>query len=224
MARDHPSDRLRADAKRNREVLIETASHLFAERGLDVPLDEIAKRAGVGSGTLYRHFATRQDLVAAVFLDRTAQTVAAVERAVQDDDAWHGFVTYIRETCRAQAADRGMADLIATGYPNRELRALQSRGYDGFSRLVERTKASGDLRPDFTPEDLILLYMAVAGITRYAGATAPAATERFVALALDGFRADAASPAPPPVSKQTMVRRLRENTRALTQSSLREEG
>lgn len=215
MSRTSPL-RLRADARRNRDTIVATARALFAERGLDVPMDEIAKRAGVGSGTLYRHFATREDLVTAVFLERVAENVAAVERALQDEDPWRGFTSYVRTTASSQAADRAMADLLAIGHPSQELRALQARGYKGFTELAARAQASGKLRADFTSEDLILLYMAVAGITRYAGPTAPAAAERFVAFALDGYRAEAATPAPPPVSKRTMSARLRQVTRAWT--------
>ncbi len=213
MTRTSPP-RLRADARRNRDTLVATARALFAERGLDVPADEIARRAGVGTGTLYRHFATREDLVTAVFLGQVAENVAAVERALQDDDPWRGFARYVRATALSQATDRAMADLVAIGHPGRELRALQARGYRAFSQLVARAQAAGSLRADFTPEDLILLYMAVAGITRYAGPSAPAAVERFIALALDGYRAQAATPAPPPVSQRTMALRVRQASRS----------
>jgi AcrR family transcriptional regulator len=207
---------LRADAQRNRDKLVATARALFAERGLDAPLDELAKRAGVGSGTLYRHFPTRDDLITAVFLERMAESVIAVERAQQHRDPWEGFAEFIRETCRAQATDRGMADLVAIGRGGRELRALQTRGFNGFTTLIDRAKASGALRADFSPQDLILLTMAIAGITRHTGPTAPAATDRFIALALDGFRAEAATPAPPAISARTMLARLREAARAST--------
>jgi AcrR family transcriptional regulator len=208
------STRLRADAARNRDRLIATARAVFAERGLDAPLDEIAKRAGVGSGTLYRHFPTRDDLITAVFLEQTAENLAALERAQQHEDPWEAFADYVRQTCRAQAADRGMADLLAIGHRSRELRALRTHAYNGFIALIDRAKASGTLRADFSPEDLVLLLMATAGIISRTGATAPAATDRFVALALDGFRAKAATPAPPPISSRTMILRLREIARA----------
>ena len=206
--------RLRADARRNRDKLVATARTVFAERGLDASLDEIATRAGVGSGTLYRHFPTRDDLVTAVFLERMAENVAAVERAQQSEDPWEGFAGFVRETCRAQAADRGMADLMAIGHRGRALRAMRTRAYDGFTALVDRAKAGGSLRADLTPEDLLLLLMATAGIVCRTGATAPAATDRFVALVLDGLRAEAATPAPPPISARTMLLRLRESARA----------
>lgn len=207
---------LRADAQRNRDKLVATARALFAERGLDAPLDEVAKRAGVGSGTLYRHFPTRDDLITAVFLERMAENVTAVERAQQHRDPWEGFADYVRETCRGQATDRGMADLLAIGHRGRELRALRTRAYNGFAALIDRAKACGALRADFSPEDLILLTMAIAGIARYMGPTAPAAADRFIALALDGLRAEAPTPAPAAISPRTMISRLREAARAST--------
>jgi AcrR family transcriptional regulator len=196
---------LRADAQHNREKLVAAARAAFAEQGLDVSLDDIAKRAGVGRGTLYRHFATRDDLIAAVFIDREAEIAALAEDCQQHDDPWTGFANYVRETCQAQAADRGLADLIAVGHPSPELKMLRIRAYAGMKALIERAKADGSLREDFTPEDVVLLLLAVAGIIRRTGRLAPRATNRFVSLALDGFRAEGATPAPRPVSNRTLI-------------------
>jgi AcrR family transcriptional regulator len=204
---------LRADAQRNRDKLLATARSLFAEHGLGAPLDEIAKRAGVGSGTLYRHFPTRDDLIAAVFVEQLDENVNLLGRARQDEDPWAGLADYIRGTCRALATDRGLAELFAMGGPSPELRAPNSRAYDGMTALTERAKASGALRADFTPEDIIILLEAIAGIIRQSGAAASAATERFVSLALDGFRTEGATPAPPPISRG-QIRAGRRDSRA----------
>src|SRR3954467_14909498 len=103
---------LRADAARNRAAIVEAARAVFAEQGLDAPLDEIAKRAGTGNATLYRRFPARSDLVAAVFAERMAAHVEAVEAALNDDDPWNGFACYIRAVVAMQARDRGIADLV----------------------------------------------------------------------------------------------------------------
>jgi AcrR family transcriptional regulator len=200
---------LRADAQRNRDGLVAAARAAFAEHGLDASLDDIAKRAGVGSGTLYRHFPKREDLVAAVFVARMAENVAAVEEARRNPDAWEAFAAYVRRSCRAQAGDKGLADLLAIGHRDRELRALRARAYDGLVTLIDAAKAAGALRADFSAEDIVLLLMANAGIIDRAGKAGPAASERFVALALDGFRAAGASPAPPAPSPRTMIAALR---------------
>src|ERR1700712_105173 len=103
---------LRADAARNREAIVEAAREVFAVQGLDAPLDEIAKRAGTGNATLYRRFPTRSDLVAAGFAGRMPPQAQAVEAALNDDDPWNGFASYIRSVAAMQARDRGIADLV----------------------------------------------------------------------------------------------------------------
>src|SRR4051794_21391573 len=104
---------LRADAARNREAIVEAARAVFAEQGLDAPLDDIAKRAGTGNATLYRRFPTRGDLVAAVFADRMAEHLDAVEAGLADVDPWRGFTCYIGTVAAMQAHDRGIPDLVA---------------------------------------------------------------------------------------------------------------
>jgi AcrR family transcriptional regulator len=203
---------MRADARRNRENIVATAKKVFGEDGLDASLDEIAKRAQVGSGTLYRHFPSRDDLITAVFLERMIENVAKVERALEADDAWEGFSDYVRQACREQVTDKGLADLMAIGHRGAELSELRGRTYRGFVSLVERAKADGELRPDFSPEDIVLLLMANAGIIGRAGRVAQGASDRFVALTLDGFRAGGAHPAPPAVSPRSLLAALRRRT------------
>jgi AcrR family transcriptional regulator len=204
----------RADAQRNRDKLLAAARAAFAEEGVDAPLDSIAKRAGVGNATLYRHFPTRDDLLLAVFMDRVIENATFLERARQTEDPWAGFTQYIQETCRALAADRGMADVMAIGYPTPELHTLHARASKARIDLIERAKASGQLRADATPEDVVLLLLAVAGIIQHTGTAAPAATERYLSFALDGFRAPAATPAPPPISRQKIRAALRRRHRS----------
>lgn len=142
-----------------------------------------------------------------------ADHVAAVEQARQDPDPWNAFAGYVLDICRAQASDKGLADLFAIGHRGKELRALRSRAYDGFVALIEAAKASGHLRADLTSEDVAVLLMANAGIIDRAGDAAAVASERFVALALDGFRAEGATPAPHPPSPRTLMAALRKQAR-----------
>jgi AcrR family transcriptional regulator len=204
--------RLRADALRNRDNIISSAKEAFGECGLEASLDEIAKRAGVGSGTLYRHFPSRDDLITAVFLERMTENAAKVERALEAEDPWTAFSDYVRQTCREQVSDKGLADLMAIGHRSAELSEVRDRTYDAFVTLVGRAKDSGALRGDFSPEDIVLLLMANAGIIGRAGRVAQAASDRFVALTLDGFRADGSQPAPPPVSPIALLAALRRRT------------
>jgi AcrR family transcriptional regulator len=204
---------LRSDARRNREAIVEAAREAFAKRGLQTSLDDIARCAGVGSGTLYRHFPRRDDLVAAVFTQRMTELAVAVDEARQDEDPWRGFADYVHRVCRAQAEDRGLAAIFAVGQGGKDLTDLRNRAYAGFKELLEAAKQSGDLREDCTAEDVAVLLIANAGIIERAGAVAGDASERFVALALDGLRAEGATPAPPPVSPRRLLNALRHESR-----------
>ncbi len=191
-----PGTPLRADAARNRRQIIRAARELYSRRGLDAPLDEIARLAQVGNATLYRHFPTRCALVAAVFADTLGRVIDAASQALDDPDPWRAFAGHVRFLARLQAADRGLADLLitdVTGAP--ELEQLRSRALRDFTRIAGRARVSGALRADFTPEDLVLLLMANAGLVERTTDTAPTAWQRFIDLALDGLHTSAATTA-----------------------------
>ena len=171
---------LRVDAERNRLRIVEAAQAAFAERGLDVPLEDVAGRAGVGIATLYRRFATREDLIAACFERRLDEYARAAEQALEAADGWSGFCAYVERICAMQAADRGLKDVLTRTFPNaRALEANRERGYDLFLRVIERAKAEGTLRADFVPEDHVLLLMGNAGVVQGAGDAAPDAWRRY---------------------------------------------
>jgi AcrR family transcriptional regulator len=183
---------------RNRVALVSAARAVFAERGLDAPLDEIARRAAVGNATLYRHFSSRSELVAAVFADTLRKVVIATEQALAMTDAWKGFTGHVTFLCELQATDIGLADLLTTsigGAP--DLESLRAQASDGFLRIVERAKAQSALRNDFEPEDLVLLLMANAGLVRRTAGAAPTAWRRVLSYTLDGLGAGAATTAAP---------------------------
>ena len=210
-----PADVLRADAARNRQRLVEAARAVFSERGMDAPLDEIARRAGVGNATLYRRFPTRADLVAAVFEGKLAEYVQAIEEALIAPDAWLGFCGYLERVCAMQAADRGVKDVLTMTFPTaRGLEEQRGRAYRGFVELIQRAKASGQLRDDFVPQDLDLLLMANAGLVQATRDDAPDTWRRLVALMIEAFRADRAHPLPPPPTALQMYRAMLRRARA----------
>jgi AcrR family transcriptional regulator len=183
---------LRADAARNREQLVASAREVFGLRGLSAPLDEIAKHAELGNATLYRHFPTRADLIAAVFVDTLQEAVTTLDLALAEPDPWTGFVGQVRALCRLQAGNRALADLLTarvTGAP--EIEELRSRAFAGTVRLIDNAKRSGQLRREFRHEDLILLLMANAGLIERTAETAPTAWERHLDYVLDGLRPSA---------------------------------
>ena len=209
---------LRVDAERNRGRIVEAAQAAFAERGLDVPLEDVAGRAGVGIATLYRRFPTREDLIAACFERRVAEYANAAEEALEAPDAWAGFCAYVERVCAMQAADRGLKDVLTRTFPDaRTMEAHRTRGYELSVRMIERAKEAGALRADFVPEDLVLLLMANAGVVQGAGEAAPDAWRRFVALMLEAFRADGASPLPAPPTPRQVMRAMRGMSRPTDQ-------
>lgn len=202
---------LRADAERNRARIVAAGREVFAERGLDVPMEEVARRAGVGVGTLYRRFPTRADLVAAVFEAKMDAYADAVKDALAEPDPWKGFCDYVERVCAMQAADRGFTDVLTMTFPSaKRFEAARARNYDGFVELIDRAKAAGRLRLDFVPEDMVLLLMANAGLIAAAGDAAPGSWRRLVGYLLQAFAVEAAQPLPdPPLPRQVYRALLR---------------
>jgi AcrR family transcriptional regulator len=198
--------RLRADATRNRDAILAAAKEIFAERGIEASLEEIAARARVGIATLYRRFPSRQHLVAAALAEKVAKYVEAAEAALAIGDPWAGFCSYVRTICELQAGDRGLADLLSMTLPADEhMEGLRRRAHDHVATLIERAQAAGRLRDDFVSEDLLILLIANAALVHVTRTEAPAASQRLVALALDAFgRTDGPSSLPPPPSTAEM--------------------
>lgn len=195
---------MRADAQRNAEKLRAAAAELFHERGLHVPLKEIARRAGVSHGTLYNLFGTREALIDEVVTELAASRLEEVaERALAHDDAWAGFAYYLERLCELQATDPALADVIGGRYPGAErLMRVCGRTLDAARRIIDRAQRAGALRPDFASEDLALVLGTNALLARATADTAPDAWRRSTAFLLDGLRAEAAR-APLPVAPLT---------------------
>jgi AcrR family transcriptional regulator len=193
-----PPRALRTDALGNRNRIVEVAREMFAARGLDVTMREIARCAGVGAATLYRRFPTREALITEVFAGQMAACVAAVDDALANPDPWRGFCVVIEKAFAMQAVDRGFtgAFLSAVSDDGGFARDLD-RNARGFAELTRRAKESGRLRADFAAGDLRLLLMANAGIVANSPGTAPAASRRLVALLLQSLRAHPADPPEP---------------------------
>lgn len=204
---------LRADAARNRAAIVQAAREVFAEQGLDAPLDDIARRAGTGNATLYRRFPARGDLIEAVFAERMVEELNAVEAGLADPDAWGGFASYVTTVGVMQARDRGIADLVTMDVTRApEIDALRARAFEGLVTLVARAHAAGALRADFTTQDVVLLLMANAGLVERAHAIAEGASARLVHLLLDGLRASAATEGPQAPSARATEEAMRLNS------------
>ncbi|MFE6162964.1 TetR/AcrR family transcriptional regulator [Streptomyces sp. NPDC056486] len=192
----------RRDARRNWDLLVEAAREVFAEQGLEAPLDVIARRAGVGNATLYRNFPTRAALIDAVFHDLLTGTMAAGEQARAAPDAWAALNDYLRAVFVTLAADRGTNDLMTTHLQGIEaLQAVHAHNRETMDILLNRAREQGAVRADVTTEDVLFalaaLGRAIPALTIATAAIAPDAWRRPLALFLDGLRASPASPALP---------------------------
>ncbi|AXG79084.1 TetR/AcrR family transcriptional regulator [Streptomyces paludis] len=195
---------LRADARHNRERILDAAREAFMAQGIDVPLTAIARRAGVGVATLYRRFPTRASLVTAAFEEQLGVCAEVLDEALADPDPWHGLCTVVHKVAAMQVCDRGFTAAFLTQFPEGvdiDLALERTRAEEGLELLVRRAKETGKLRDDFAPSDLVMLLVANCGLV--AGlppdpSAAHAASRRLVAYLLQSFRADRAAPLPPP--------------------------
>lgn len=191
----------RSDARVNRERILVAARAAFAERGIDVPLTAIARRAQVGPATLYRHFPTRGALVVEAFAEQFDACEAVLDEALADPDPWHGLCTVLTTVSQLQTADRGFTNAFLSRFADavdydRRLAGAERK----LAGLVERAQRSGQLRADCAVSDLIVVLVANGGLVDTLGAEAPAAIRRLVGLLLRSFRADGAGSLPPPAA------------------------
>jgi AcrR family transcriptional regulator len=200
---------LRKDAERNRQRIVATAREIFAEDGLEVPMEEIARRAGVGVGTLYRRYPTRGDLIAAAFEAKMSAYAEATRQALADPDPWHGFCGYVERVCAMQAGDRGFTTVLTMTFPTaKQFETERARAFADFTTLVERAKATGKLRADFVTEDMPMFLMANAGVLTATADAAPDTWRRLVGYLTQACATQAAQPLPQPPSPRQMYRAL----------------
>lgn len=193
--------RLRSDARDNRERILAVARAAFAAGGLDVPLREIARRAEVGAATVYRHFATKEALLAEVFADQMASCAEIVRRGLAAEDPWRGLCLVVEELMAVHTLDKGFARAFTSRMTEpTEFAVERDRTLASLRDLVRRAKAAGSLREDFVLEDINLVLLANEGIRAETPEMRLAASSRFAALMLQSFRASpAAVPLPPAV-------------------------
>ncbi|WP_228000370.1 TetR/AcrR family transcriptional regulator [Nocardia australiensis] len=200
----HLPHALRSDARENRERILEAARTVFVSAGLDVPMREIARRAGVGPATLYRHFPTKEMLVAEAFTDQMLACRSLVDEGLADPDSWHGFCRVVEKLCELQARDHGFTAAFMSAYPHAlNFAAIRTSSLTGAAELIRRAKDTGHLRSDIVLDDLILMIMANNGIRAGTPAARIAASQRFAALMIQAFQASPASAPLPPIPRLT---------------------
>jgi AcrR family transcriptional regulator len=175
----------RADARRNYEKLIAAAREAFTEADRSASLEDIARRAGVGIGTLYRHFPTRADLIQAVYVDE----VEALSRSAEDlrDQApWDALAAWLYGFAGYVATKQALADeLFAIADRDADVfKSCRSALYGAGASLLTRAQEAGDVRPDATIDDVLRMVTGIAKIP----AAEPAEVRRILTVALDGLR------------------------------------
>ncbi|MFD4907665.1 TetR/AcrR family transcriptional regulator [Kitasatospora purpeofusca] len=178
----------RSDARRNRAKVLSAAGEAFAERGLDVPLGDIARRAGVGAGTVYRHFPTKHSLVEAVFAQQLGELVASGERRMSRSaptEAFFGFVLDVIDTSRSRTT---ICDVMSAdaSWPRPVLTATVARLHQLLTVLLDAAQRAGGVRPDVGPDDIVALTVGCAAMMT--ARHDRAAGLRLVRLTLDGLR------------------------------------
>ncbi len=185
---------VRKDAARNRDRLVSAARTLFAERGIDATLDDIAREAGVGTGTAYRHFPNKKVIAAEILADATQQIAADAQDALTIDDPWEAVVMFFENTSARLATDRGLYQNLA-GQGNVDDKArIWPHIVDGITRLFDRAKEAAVIRTDAEPEDAAVIF-AMLGVAFSTGTW-----RRYLALLFDGLHATDRPefPTPPP--------------------------
>lgn len=178
----------RADAVRNRQHVLDVAQKVFAEAGLSAPIDEIAKRAGVGVGTVYRHFPTKEALFGAILQHHMEHIAEHAEALLEKADAGAAVFELLHTMARESHKKKDFIHALG-GYPSGEVKSAKKRFVAAFEALVKRAQRAKELRADVTPEDVIMLSKSVFG----SGEQDEATRSRRLAVLFDGLRATASA-------------------------------
>lgn len=188
---------LRADAARNRELLLAAAADEFAERGLDASVADIARRAGVGKGTVFRHFASKDDLIAAIVLDRVDALNTVGERLLDAADPGGALLEFLTAAAH-QRQQRDLSFLQEAGELTAEVTRVRTRMFHIVHTLVDRAREHGAVRTDVTGADVILLMCAPNYVSSSVPDAPPDLWRRYLAIIFDGLRPEGAHPLPHP--------------------------
>jgi AcrR family transcriptional regulator len=184
--------KLRADARENRDRILDAARTLFSERGLEASMREVARYAEVGPATLYRRFPTKQALIDDVFADELRACRQIVVDGCDDPDPWRGLSSVIERLSVLNVQNKGFVDAFMSANPEAPVFAHHRAALLRRLRtLAARAKRAGQLRHDFVLDDLVLILQAGRGLSATSPADRTRAARRFAALALDAFRESA---------------------------------
>src|SRR5215472_6777501 len=190
---------LRRDAERNRQRILRAAAEVFTTRGLQASLDDVARHAGVGVGTVYRRFPDKESLAEALFEERIEAMATLAENALAQPDSWTGLVSFLEGVCTQLATDRGLHEIVmyATHGRDRTGRA-RARMQPLVTALVQRAQQDGHLRADLRPTDMLFIELMISAAATYAAPVKPEIWRRYLALITDALRPERADTTPLP--------------------------
>lgn len=202
--------RLRRDAVSNAAKISRAAAEAFARRGLDVSMADVAELAGVGVGTVYRRFGSKDALIDRLFLDKVDEIISITESAAGGDDAGEAFLGFVSATCELLAGNKGLRQLMlgSTNHSAEFGVVATTRLMPRLQELTDRAKAAGWLRESFAANDFSLIALAVHGVSDFAGDEHPDLWRRTLRMMIDGIRLgidEVNVPTPPPLTDDEVV-------------------
>jgi AcrR family transcriptional regulator len=190
---------LRADARRNRDAVLAAARDRLAKDGLDGPIEDIARAAGVGVGTVYRHFPSKDELIAALVVDRFRRLAERTREALAEPDPWQAFCDLMRYSAALQVRDRALSEFLSSQPGLAQAEAVRSGLADLTAELIAKAQRSGGMRKDAVVEDVPTLICGLGAVTAGAAGKMPELNwERYLEIMLDGLRAPGGNKLPPP--------------------------
>lgn len=194
---------LRRDAQRNRGRIVEAAREVLADRGIALTLNDVAHHAGVGVGTVYRHFPDKAELVDAALAGQLEALAVIVEEGLAAETAWDGLVAVLTRGMAAHVANRGLRDVaLAVGKGDHQAAAV-GRVLPLMEALLARARAEGSLRPDVTLADITMIHFMVTELADHGASVAPEAYLRYLHLFVEALRARPdAEPLGPPMTEE----------------------
>jgi AcrR family transcriptional regulator len=187
---------LRADARRNRKAVIAAAKRLFADLGLDAQMPDVARTASVGVGTVYRHFPTKDHLIAALVAERFERLAQKAREGLQAEDPWEGIAGFVRFAAQIQADDRGLCEVMGSRPDIMDAAARAAELPELCEKLVKRAQRSGQLRRDLAWEDIPMIACGLGSITQATVGPASGRWPRLLEIILDGLRAPGSAKLP----------------------------
>jgi AcrR family transcriptional regulator len=211
---------LRKDAARNRALLVQAAREVFAERGLEASMDDVAHRAGLGVGTAYRHFANKYELALAILAEAIERVYQLVDDAAANPDPWAGLVSFVEGTAEMQSSDRGLREVLMGVHDAEQMEQVHDRLSGPLREIVDRAKAAGAVRADVESTDIGIVVTMLCTVADVTGDASSELWRRYLPMMLDGLRTGA-EPGVPAISEDMLRKSMSTHKQRLARLSQR---